>query len=92
MCLFFLFPLGFSPMQMFLWKLQLKRDFIANFYFPERPESPNVALNSSCSQKSAIQTFTFAVSTFLSLTENGGNSTDYHVFIMLDVGELHNPD
>ena len=92
MCLFFLFPLGFSTKQMFLLKLQLKRDFIANFHFPERTESLNVALNSSCSQKSAIQTFTFAVSTFLLLIENGSNSTDYHVFIMLNVGGLHNPD
>ena len=92
MCLFFLSPLGFSTKQMFLLKLKLKRDFIANFHFPERTESLNVALNSSRSQKSTILTFTFSVSTFLSLIENGGNSTDYHAFIMLIVGGLHNSD
>ena len=48
--------------------------------------------NSSHCQKSAILAFTFTVNTFLSLTENGSNLTDSNVFVMLNVGGLHNPD
>ena len=51
-----------------------------------------MGLNSSRSQKSAILAFVVTVDTFLSLTENGGNLTDSNVFVMLNVGGLHNPD
>ena len=61
-------------------------------HFPEVTGSLFVALNSSCSQKSALLAFIFTENTFLSLTENGGNSTDSNVFVMLNVGGLHNPD
>ena len=59
---------------------------MANFDFPEATGSLIMALNSSCSQKSAILAFTFTVNTFMSLTENGGSSTDSNVFVMLNVG------
>ena len=51
-----------------------------------------MALNSSRSQNSAILAFTFAVNTLLSSMKNGGNSTNSSVFVVLNVGELHNPD
>ena len=60
--------------------------FMANFHFPETTGSLTVALNSSCCQKLAILVFTFAVNTFLSSTENGGNRTDSNVFVILNVG------
>ena len=63
--------------------------FMANFHFPETTGSLTVALNSSCCQKLAILFFTFAVNTFLSSTENGGNTTDSNVFVILNVGGLH---
>ena len=69
-----------------------RESFIAHFHFPEATGSLIVALNSSCSQKLAILAFTFIKNTFLSLTENGGNATDSDVFVMLNVGGLHNPD
>ena len=56
--------------------------FIANFHFPDITGSLIVALNSSCSQKLAILAFTFTVNTFLSLTENGSNSTGSDIFVM----------
>ena len=64
----------------------------ANFYFPDTTGSRIVALNSSHSQKLAILTFFFTVNTFLSLTENDGNSTDSNVLVMSNVEGLHNPD
>ena len=42
--------------------------------------------------ESTILAFTFAVSTFLSSIENGSNSTASDVFVMFNVGGLHNPD
>ena len=65
---------------------------MANFHFPEATGSLVVALNSTHSQKLAILAFTFTVNTSLSLKENGGNSTDSDVFVMLNVDGLHNPD
>ena len=47
--------------------------------------------NLSLSQKSAILAFTFTVNTFLSLMENGGHLTDSNVFVIINVGGLHNP-
>ena len=42
--------------------------------------------------ESTILAFTFAVSTFLSSIENGSNSTASDVFVMFNVGGLHNLD
>ena len=51
-----------------------------------------VAVNSSCSHKLAILSFTCAVNTFLSSVNNGGKSIDSNVFVLVNVKGLHNPN
>ena len=65
---------------------------MAEVHFKEAAGSITVALNSSLSQKSAILTLTFAMNTFLSSRNNGINSTDSNVFVLLNVTGLHNPN
>ena len=66
----------------------VKTSFIADFHFPETTGSLIVTLNSSRSQKAAILGFTFTVNTFLS----SGNLADSDIFVVLNVGGLHNLD
>lgn len=65
----------------FVKKFKSRESSMANFHFQQTTGSITVLLNSSCSWKSTILTFTSTVNTFLPSTNNGGKSTNPDVIV-----------